>query len=222
VTDWGCYVMAPWAGRIREGCFQLQNQTYRVPLRQPPHALHGTVLDARWKQVGPQSLESEFGLAWPWKGKIRSDFELSTTALQWKLSVSTYDFDMPITLGWHPWFRRAIGPEGEAFYTFAAGKKYIRDQHGIPTGEMTAIIGEGPFDDCFTSLSEAPRISWPCGLTMRLSSSCNYWVVYDQPAHAFCLEPQSGPPDGFNLGEFEFVSPEKPLVHSFCLDWGSD
>jgi aldose 1-epimerase len=30
---------------------------------------------------------------------------------------------------------------------------------------------------------------------LALSSDCSHWVLYDEPAHATCVEPQSGPPN---------------------------
>ena len=52
-----------------------------------------------------------------------------------------------------------------------------------------------------------------------MSSSCDHWVVYDEPEHAVCIEPQSGPPDAFNLGGSEVASPDHPVVHQMTLRW---
>ena len=37
------------------------------------------------------------------------------------------------------------------------------------------------------------------GVDLRMRSGCTDWVVYDIPAHATCVEPQSAPPDAFNI-----------------------
>ena len=29
--------------------------------------------------------------------------------------------------------------------------------------------------------------------------ACDYWVVYDMPAHSTCVEPQTATPDAFNV-----------------------
>ena len=45
---------------------------------------------------------------------------------------------------------------------------------------------------------------------MTIDSDCSHWVVYDETSHAICVEPQSGPPNDFNLEQF-IVEPSKPL-----------
>ncbi len=44
------------------------------------------------------------------------------------------------------------------------------------------------------------------------------WVVYDEPQHALCIEPMTGPPDALNLAQV-VVSPEHPLVAEAHLEW---
>lgn len=45
---WGCYPMAPWAGRLCEGRFEYEGETFQMPLTLPPHAIHGTVHQRGW------------------------------------------------------------------------------------------------------------------------------------------------------------------------------
>ena len=47
---WGCYPMAPFAGRIRDGRLDFQGHEYQLEQNLPPHAIHGTV--ARSKLAG--------------------------------------------------------------------------------------------------------------------------------------------------------------------------
>jgi aldose 1-epimerase len=73
---------------------------------------------------------------------------------------------------------------------------YRRDDDYIAVDELVPVP-EGPWDDCFVNAE-------PVGLTidgigLGLTSDCRDWVVYDMPAHATCIEPQSAPPDAFNL-----------------------
>jgi aldose 1-epimerase len=44
-------------------------------------------------------------------------------------------------------------------------------------------------------------------------------VVYDEPAHATCVEPQSGPPDAFNLGRARDLEPGASLSARFLWEW---
>jgi len=49
--SWGCYPMAPWAGRIRNGIFEHQGSSVQLPINSAPHAIHGLVHDAVWQVV---------------------------------------------------------------------------------------------------------------------------------------------------------------------------
>ncbi len=46
---WGCYPMAPFAGRIRDGWLTFEGREYQLERNLPPHAIHGTVLDRSWR-----------------------------------------------------------------------------------------------------------------------------------------------------------------------------
>ena len=102
-------------------------------------------------------------------------------------------------LGWHPWFRRRLerGGELELDVDLSAARLYTRDADGLPTGELTPP-SDGPWDDCFT-VAGAIALRWPGALTLRLEHDCPSLVLYTEPAHAACVEPQTGPPDVFTL-----------------------
>ena len=59
---------------------------------------------------------------------------------------------------------------------------------------------------------------WPGALELALESSLDHWVVYDEPDHAICVEPQSGPPDALNLGP-RLVRAAEPLRGELVLRW---
>jgi aldose 1-epimerase len=61
-------------------------------------------------------------------------------------------------------------------------------------------------------------LTWPGALELVIASSCDHWVVYDEPADAVCVEPQTGPPDALNLGP-AVVEPERPLVATMEWRW---
>ena len=46
--NYGCFPMAPWAGRVRHGHFVFEGVEHQLPLNKPPHAIHGIVRDLRW------------------------------------------------------------------------------------------------------------------------------------------------------------------------------
>ena len=215
---WGAYPMVPWAGRVRSGRFAWRDQTIELPINCGPHAIHGTVLDAPWTPEGPDSLSCSLGPVWPWPGAVQSRFELSPDALRWTLEVRAHETPFPVVVGWHPWFRRELEPGVRLKYTIDAESMYVRDEVGMPSGELISPP-EGPYDDCFRGLRSDPKLRWSDGLEFTVSSSGKHWVVYDEPAHAVCIEPQSGPPDAFNMGGFDVASPGHPVVHQMTLRW---
>ncbi|HIF94243.1 MAG TPA: aldose 1-epimerase [Myxococcales bacterium] len=214
---WGCYPMAPWAGRVRNGRFRFVETDYVLPLRMPPHAIHGTVLDRAWNRRSDDSLQIDLGADWPWRGFARQSFELAETSLRMRLEVHSEDVAFPASVGWHPWFRRRLGLGDELAVAWQADSIYVTDGAGIPTGEKHSP-GSGPFDDCFTDLRGDPILRWVGAIELTLSSSFDHWVIFDEPDHAICVEPLSGPPDALNIAP-RLVAPGQPLIGEFRIDW---
>src|SRR5215213_1809126 len=117
-TGWGCFPMAPWAGRVRAGRFRWQGVEHQLPLRLPPHALHGTVLDRACEVVDADGagarLTAPLQPGWPWPGRAVHDVRLAADGLHLRLEVHADDEPFPASLGWHPWFRRPVELSVEA------------------------------------------------------------------------------------------------------------
>jgi galactose mutarotase-like enzyme len=112
-TRWGSFVMAPWAGRIRRGRFDFDGTTYLLPTdHNPPHAIHGTVLDRPWSVVdsSPASavLECTLSDQWPWPGRARQRIALADNGAEFEIQVLSESDPFPASAGWHPWFRRRL------------------------------------------------------------------------------------------------------------------
>ena len=210
---WGCFPMAPWAGRIRRGRFDFDGRSCRLPVNLPPHAIHGTVFTRRWDD----DLTIDLGGDWPWPGRVVQHVELLPDALHLRLEVHADGPPFPASCGWHPWFRRRLATGGDAQLSFDAGAMWVRDADGIPSGELVDPP-PGPWDDCFTDLRGSPRIEWPGALTLTVESACPHVVVFDEPVDALCVEPQTHPPDALNLGAAT-VEPGRPLVAEATLRW---
>jgi len=220
-TLWGCYPMAPWAGRVRDGRFAWGQEWVHLPLRLPPHALHGTVLDQPWSVENDGSLSIDLGPEWPWRARLQSRFELSGNTMTWSMTAHGGDQAMPFILGWHPWFLRTLENGATATFKMKAKGMLERGEDGLPTGTV-GVPTDGPYDDCFCDLEAPIHIRWSHGLVLELTSSCAYWTVYDQPDHAICIEPQSGPPDGFNIGGAEQLEVGGRLHHWMQWRWWHD
>ena len=203
-VEWGAYPMVPWAGRIRDARFSFDGQEVRLPATDGSHALHGTCLDTAWT-VGRRSgsavrLEVEIPPPWPFGGSAWQEIELREDGVSLELGVTAPDDRaMPVAIGWHPWFRRRLerGGELELDVELARARMYRRDSDGLPTGELVRPP-DGPWDDCFTGTG-AIALRWPGALELRVEHDCANVVLYTEPAHALCVEPQTGPPDAFTL-----------------------
>jgi galactose mutarotase-like enzyme len=225
-TDhYGAFVMAPWAGRVRDGIFTVDGQTYELPRNAPPHAIHGTVRDRPWviEESSPSEarLSCLLGRVWPWGGWCEHRLTLTEDRLSLRLSLHAERTPFPASLGLHPWFRRHMTAVGasDARLELPAQSMYQRDAAGIPTGVLVPPP-EGPWDDCFTGLTGPPVLRWgrDQGFELSLGTDARCIVVYDQPEAAVCVEPQTGPPDALNIDP-AWVTPDSPLRLAVDLSW---
>lgn len=220
--SWGCYPMAPWAGRTRNGIFEYQGTSMQLPIYSATHAIHGLVHDATWQVVSTSptsaTLRVDLDQRWPFAGWVEHRISVDSTSVNLQLTVHMTDcsdetISMPAQVGWHPWFMQPVQLE-------AAFKKiYIRDSDGIAGAQRVQQQHDSmqrPLDDCFTDAVAAPLLKYDNGLVVRLESDCSHWVVYNEQSHAICVEPQSGPPNGLN-SEPLVVSPDHPLTRNFRL-----
>jgi len=214
--DWGCYPMAPYAGRVREGRFTFAGREYRLPRTLGGHAIHGSVYLRRWEAESDTSFVTELGPDWPFPGLARQEVLLAPGGLALRLEVHSGRGAMPASCGWHPWFRRQVAG-AEAVLDFRPGFMFGRDAAGITTRALQPVT-EGPWDDCFGGVEQAPAVTWPGVLQLELESNCDHWVVFTERAHALCVEPQSAPPDALNHDPF-VVEPGRPLVATCTIRW---
>jgi len=229
---WGCYPMVPFAGRIRDGRFTFQGREVTLARAMPPHAIHGTVLDRAWSvdgvvhgsRHGEATLSIDLGPDWPFAGRVSQRLVLGSGGLQATLRLEAAE-PMPVSMGWHPWFRRVLTgsaeapapPSRPAALSFEPGAMYERAADGLPTGRLISPT-EGPWDDCFTDVATPPRLVWPDRFALEVSSSCDHWVVYTEPDYAICVEPQTGPPGAVEREPF-VVTPETPFVATMTRHW---
>ncbi|MGV6490305.1 aldose 1-epimerase [Stenotrophomonas rhizophila] len=213
---WGCYPMVPWAGRIRQGRFVFEGTAFELPLNFGAHAIHGVGFSRPWHVDSLDADAATLSLAlpedayWPFGGRATQVIRATPDCLELRLAVQAGDKAMPAVLGWHPWFRK---PDQ---VVFAPSAMYPRDGEGIATLPCVRPV-PGPWDDCFLNQQEVAMVSGEQVLRMRADTG--HWVVYDGAAHATCVEPQTGPPDGFTLLP-DRLEPGQILELTFELQWG--
>jgi aldose 1-epimerase len=226
---WGCYPMAPFAGRIRDGRFRFRGRDVQLALNLPPDAIHGTVLERPWEVASATEehlvLTIDLGPAWPFRGTVTQSIELGPGGLDATLRLEAEEA-MPVALGWHPWFRRYLGDDtlsAEVELVVDAESMFERGPDGLPTGTLVPPRA-GPWDDAFSGLRTAPIVRWPGELEITISSPADVWVVYDEAVEGVCVEPQTAPPDAINLaaaaGEEPHVADaHTPMTTSMAWRW---
>ncbi len=225
---WGAYPMVPWAGRMRDGLLRWGADVHVLPTALlPPHAIHGTLVEAAW-EVGRVDdamavLEAPLGPAWPFGGRAVHRVTLTEASLAARLEIHADDRPFPAIAGWHPWFPRTLrGPAGAVGdpvqLDVRAGGMLRRGDDYLPTGEVVPVSAQ-PWDDCFVRVSSPPVVRWPGAFEITIESDAAYWVVYTEHADGVCVEPQTGPPNGLNTGDFTLVEPGRPLIASMTLRW---
>jgi aldose 1-epimerase len=212
---WGCYPMAPWAGRVRRGRFTFRGEQHSLPANLGDHALHGTVYDASWRQLDSARYGIDLEAPWPFPGQVTQRIELMPESLSLELAVSA-PRPMPAAAGWHPWFRRDIDGVAAELDLDAAWME-LRDDEGIPSGARV-LPPPGPWDDCFGGLRRPPVVRWPGHLEMTIESDCPYCVVFTEDPAAICVEPQTAPPDSLNANPF-VVDEGRPLLARTRWSW---
>lgn len=213
VGGWGSYPMVPWAGRLRNGRFSFDGVDYQLPINFETHAIHGTGFEQPWDVIARDARSAALAcrLDWVLGGDAEQLIELSDDALSCTLVVRAGDRPMPATIGWHPWFVKPVRVD------LRFEHMYLRDDDYITDGRIVEPPPP-PWDDCFGGMLATPRL-WIGGLQITITSDCDHWVVYDMPEHATCVEPQTAPPDAFNLGGATRLEPGQELRRSMTISW---
>jgi aldose 1-epimerase len=217
----GCFVMAPYAGRLRDGMLRWQGHRTALPLSLTPHAGHGLVYDRPWRVLGSTgtraTLQCQLDERWPFGGTVRQDLALHEGHLDMQVTLEALDAPFPAVIGWHPWFHRRLGRGDPAQISIRADAMLARDAAGVATDRHVSVP-DPPWDDCFVDPAWPVTISWPGALRLAVEADTRYVVVYDENPDAVCVEPQTGPPDQPNTSP-RIVTPARPLVARTTWRW---
>ena len=234
-VGWGCFLMAPWPGRVAGGRFEWEGQVHRLRRTREGHALHGLVYDRPWSIERTTSAEArltcDLGSAgWPFGGRVSQGVRLQADGLRLTASVVAGDRSMPMALGWHPWFRRS-GGEPHLLVDAAS----VLETHGrIPTGRLTAVkgrtdlrsgplLGDRRLDHVYVDPRSPVVATWPdLELRVEFGRPIRALVVFSPPG-AVCLEPETAWPDAFHAltaaSGVRILRPGQTLRATMRLRW---
>ena len=212
----GWYLMAPWAGRIRDNQIVYKGSNFPQDVNFQNWAIHGTVAfsEGKIRNQSETSVEivHETNDKWPVKMEIVQKWSITNNFVKSHVIVSSVSGEFPAEIGWHPWFKRQLTKGKPAKFGIEAISQYEKDEKNF-TLNKTKSIGVPPFDDAFDVPTGKGFIEWPDALRIDFTSDLDTFVIFDEPADVFCIEPQTGPPDAINQPR-HIVSPRKPLEAS--------
>lgn len=190
----GCFPMVPWAGRIRGGLVVLGGRTAQLPVSPDGNAIHGLGRKIEWERVDDGVYRRALGAPWPTEGTAELRYSLLDDGVRIEL---TWDdgTELPCSIGLHPWFRRRLDTGDDVVLDLAPDAMVERSPDGLPSGRLVEPT-PGPWDDCFR-LAADPVLTWPGALSLTLTASTSWWVVFTERENFVCVEPQSAPPDAF-------------------------
>lgn len=239
--QWGSYLMAPWAGRLRDGLLRFAGRTYRFEPNLGAHAIHGLCFDRPWTVERSSETELELGFdleatPWPFGGGIEQMVRLGPGELRLRAELLCTRAAMPAAMGWHPWFLR--GPGEDVLLRVPADEMLVAEGELLPTGERRPASGptdlrtirpvEGlTLDDAYVGAREA-ELRWPdLELEIAAGPTVTTIVVYVSEG-SVCVEPQTAWPDaptlaaaGFTDTGLAILEPGQALVAEQTWRWRS-
>jgi aldose 1-epimerase len=211
---WGCYLMAPWPGRLAGGRVLFRAKAQQLRRNHGRNAIHGLIFDRPWAIVARSATEVELETllgppAWPFSGLVRQGTRLDPEGVTLTAEIVA-EQSMPAALGWHPWFRRT----GADPTLRVQADRFLETKAMIPTGELVAVAGRtdlrrGPrlgarrLDHAFVGARSPTMIEWPdLRLAIEHEPPLSVVTVFTPP-HAICVEPQTAWPNALGLPERE-------------------
>lgn len=209
----GSFPMVPWAGRIRDGLFRHRGGVARLPVSaEDGHAVHGLGRTVPWDDLGGGVFRCRLGSPWPSEGIAELRYTLLEDGLRTELSWDDGSA-LPCSIGLHPWFRRRLATGGDVEINVDPEVMVERGADALPSGRLVPP-GPPPWDDCFR-LASPPTLTWPGAVTLTLTSSTSWWVIFTERDTLVCVEPQTAPPDAF---DHPSLQPDGPWPRQVWLE----
>jgi aldose 1-epimerase len=212
----GAFPLVPWSNRIRDGRFAYGGRAVVLPPNFLPqrHVIHGHGWRAAWRPLAVDAACTELEYrhapdAWPWAYRAVQRIHLAPDRLTVGLAVTNEsEAEMPVGLGWHPYFPRTP----RATLTAPVTAMWLTDAEVMPTELVTPAAADPTgglrvestaLDTCFTGWSGEAVIEWPereARLRLTADAPLRFLVVFTpREFDFFCVEPASHVTDAVNL-----------------------
>lgn len=247
----GVPLLHPWANRLAgpelagTGRPTLDTSSPLVPTDGNGLAIHGVNLaDAGWvtrvvvndravRVAGLMRFEDAARTAlFPFAHELEVAVALEDHALRIATAVRpTGSSPVPVSFGWHPYFRIPGIPRGEWYVELPVHRRAVLDDLMIPTGRDVPVdppagpLTDTTYDDMFTELSPAPifRLSGG-GAWIEVASGAEYPIaqVYAPAGRdLIAFEPMTAPVNALVSGDgLRWVQPGDRFEATFTITVG--
>jgi galactose mutarotase-like enzyme len=244
----GLPILHPWANRLSTRRFRVAGTEVdltNVDLHADRGGLpiHGTLAgDPGWSimRVAADDVDETARLlarfsydrpdllaAFPFPHDLVVEATVSSDGLRVDAAITaTAGIDVPVALGWHPYFRLPDAPRSEWLLGLPERSHFELGDDGLPTGaahpeqEERAPIADRAFDDLY-ALSEDRRLLLEDGrrrLVVELEAGYPYAQIYVPPGADFaCLEPMTAPTNALVSGDCPIVAPGELFRATFSI-----
>ena len=241
----GIPLLHPWANRLSGDRYEVcgvevnlvegGSPIGRDALGQPIHGLLGGRSEWEVVHADESSLTAcfEFSSAellaafpFPHELTIRADIRDETLSITTRLTA-TSQRAVPVSFGYHPYFRLPGLPREQWMLTLPVGERLLLDEHSIPTGRSEPVhiaaapLADRVFDDAFADILEPRTFVLEGGgrrIEVHFDEGFPFAQVYAPAASDFvCLEPMTAPTNAIVHG-----GDILPLVQpgeSFSASW---
>jgi len=216
-TGCGCFPLAAFCNRLREGRLRFRGRTLDIPPNRPGerHPLHGQAWLAPWsaERLGPGQARMRFRHEpghWPWRYEAVQSIVASDKGVALSLEVRNLDDQaMPAGIGLHPYF-----PAGDRVrLQTRASSVRLTDDERLPAGKPVQALGaydlsdrliaEAGLDNGYAGWSGQLDILYPTHtVRMTASSNASWLQVYAPKGETFfCAEPVTHANDALAMDE---------------------
>lgn len=224
----GIPLLHPWANRLSgdryEACgvevnlVEGERPIGRDALGQPIHGLLGGRSEWQVVHADESSLTARFDFSsagllaafpFPHELTIHADIHDDTLSIRTRITA-TSQRAVPISFGFHPYFRLPGLPRERWTLTLPVGERLLLDERSIPTGRSEPVniaaapLADRVFDDAYTNILEPRTFVLEGGgrrIEVHFDEAFPFAQVYAPAASDFvCLEPMTAPTDALVRG----------------------
>ena len=258
----GNFFMAPWANRLEQDAFHANGKKYLLnPDLRNFHRdsrglpMHGLL--ANWPEWKVVALEADAKAAYatcrvefwkyptlaaqfPFAHTVEMTYRLRAGVVEVETAVRNESVEpMPVSLGYHPFFRIHDAPRGAWKVHLAARRRMVLTEMLLPTGERepletteVAPSETGDLTGVYTDLvrdEDGRARFWVEGERERITMACgekyDVVVTYAPPGEDYvCLEPMAGTINAMNLAaagrypELQSIAPGGEWRESYWIE----